>query len=255
MYKYRDIKNDYHKRLLFNQELYFTAASSFNDPFDSTLPFAYDEAQLTEENIFLKYISILRRDSPNLSDTEMHDIAFDYQRRGIMKDEIEQERFNEKLIRDIDKSYGIVSLSKIPNDILMWSHYGNCHTGYCIGIDPKFIFINFDPYVSVKEIIYSKDLPRVDLFENPMAYFLRILSTKSDCWHYEKEVRLLYRNFVNKSLDITKEAIREVYLGAKMVFAEKQALTKELIVLYPNIQIFECNISKKRFEVDVARIA
>jgi hypothetical protein len=137
----------------------------------------------------------------------------------------------------------------------MWSHYSNSHTGFCVGIDPKFIFKNFKR-ISLHEINYQSEVPRVDLFEDPIVYFIKILCTKSSCWGYEQEYRLIYRDFVNKSLDITEWAIKEIYLGAKMPQKQKQSLTEEVIKLYgKNIKVFDCTLSKSEFKVDTMQIA
>jgi len=255
LYKYRDFKNDFHQRLLFNQELYFTSASKFNDPFDASLPYKYKEDQLTEANIFLKYYSVLKREHPKWGESEIHEAAYQAQRKGLMKDDIQQERFNENINKDINNTFGIVSLSETPNDILMWSHYANSHTGFCVGLDSKFISQNFNPVISLHQIICQNEIPRIDLFEDPIIYFIKILCTKSKCWEYEKEFRLVYRDFVNKSLDITEWAIKEVYLGAKMPHLEKQALIKKLIAQYSSVKVFECSLSKSNFAVDLMRVA
>ena len=254
LYKYRDINNDSHKRLLFNHEIYFTSASKFNDPFDANLPFKYKEEQLTEENIFLKYYSILKIQNPNWTDPEIHKVAYEAQRKGLMKDELHQEKFNENIIKDIHSNFGIVSLSKIPNNMLMWSHYANCHTGFCVGIDPKFIFKHFGPHISVEDINYQADIPRIDLFEDPIVYFIKVLCTKSLDWEYEKECRLVNRNYVNKALDITERCIKEIYLGAKMPHTDKFSLIDKLAKQYSTVKIFDCSLSKNSFKVDTMQV-
>lgn len=254
LYKYRDIKNSFHKKLLFDRELYFTSADKFNDPFDASLPFKYDEEQLTEENIFLKYRSMLKAEHPSWDEGKIHVEAYAAQSKGLLKDEVHQEKFNEKLIDDINRIFGIVSLSENPTDILMWSHYANSHSGFCVGVDPKFIFKNFNPFISLNQIVYAKEIPRIDLFEDPIVYFIKILCTKSSHWKYEQEYRLVYRDFVNKSLDITEWAIKEVYLGAKMPFKEKASLIEELPKLYSKIKIYDCSLSKSEFKVDVMQV-
>lgn len=250
LYKYRDFNNDFHKRLLFNQELYFSSAAQFNDPFDASLPFKYDESELTEENIFKKYYSIIRRNNPNLKESEWHELAYAEQRKGLIKDGRQQERFEENITKRIHETIGIVSLSSTPDDILMWSHYANSHSGFCIGLDPKFIFMNFGPHLTLQQMIYNHEIPRIGLFDEPETYFYKILCTKSDHWAYEKEYRFTNRNFVNKSLDITRKAIKEVYLGAKMDQKLKLALIPKIMEILPEIKILDCSLSKTDFKVD-----
>jgi len=42
LYKYRDWKNEKHKRLITEQEIYFPSPLDFNDPFDSRIPIRWD---------------------------------------------------------------------------------------------------------------------------------------------------------------------------------------------------------------------
>src|SRR4051812_25795268 len=35
------------------------------------------------------------------------------------------------------KRYGVLSLSEINNDILMWSHYAGAHSGYCLQFERR----------------------------------------------------------------------------------------------------------------------
>ena len=255
LYKYRDFNNEYHKRLLFNHELFFSSASQFNDPFDATLPFKYDEQELTPENIFKKYYSILRKKHPELRDKEIHKLAYEEQRKGHISDDRQQERFEENITKQIHETIGIVSLTTTPENILMWSHYSNSHTGFCIGLDAKFIFKKFEPNLSLQQIIYDSEIPRIGLFDSPTTYFTKILSTKSKLWGYEKEYRFIYRSFVNQTLDITAQAVKEVHLGAKMDQRTKFDLIQKIIDVFPNMKIFDCSISKSDFKVDSKRVA
>ncbi len=255
LYKYRDFNNEFHKRLLFNQELFFSSANQFNDPFDASLPFKYDEKELTEENIFKKYYSVLRKKHPDWTEEQVHTLAYEEQRKGTIKDDRQQERFDENVIKQIHETLGIVSLSSIPENILMWSHYANCHTGFCIGLDPKYIFKNFGPHLSLQQMIYQADIPKIGLFDEPITYYTKILCTKSILWEYEKEFRFINRNFVNKSLNITETAIKEIHLGAKMNQKIKFELIDSIIKSLPNVKIFDCSISKVEFKVESNRVA
>lgn len=252
LYKYRDYTNSYHKKLLFDTELYFTSADKFNDPYDTSLPFEYKQEQLTEDNIFLKHIQMLEREYPNKSSGEIHAISYEHQRAGTIKDRVLQERYSENVNKDIHKNFGIVSLSSDPTNLLMWSHYGNCHTGFCIGLDTKFIFKNFSP--SVHQVMYSDEIPKIDLFEDMMFFFIKLLSTKSKHWEYEKEYRLISRDFVNKSMSLTEWGLKEIYLGAKMPQKDKFELIEILKKQFSRIKIYDCSLSKSEFKVTTMQV-
>jgi hypothetical protein len=256
VYKYRAFSDLFHKKLLFEQELYFASANQLNDPFDASLPFNYNLTQLTPENIFLKHCELIRWYSPNLGETEVHERAFEAQREGLIFDEAHQDKFQKQLNYDVNRTFGIVSLSQIPNDILMWSHYSDSHKGFCVGLDLKYIFKNFGPKLHVSEMNYQTEIPQIDLFEDKVVYFIKLLATKSKHWQYEKEVRIIQRDYARKVLHITKAAVKEVYLGARMDQKLKFQVVEDVLKIYGDkVSVFDCSLSKTRFEVNYNRIA
>lgn len=81
------------------------------------------------------------------------------------------------------ENYGLLCFSRNWDNLLMWSHYGDSHTGLCLGFD-----IPDDPYDM--DVRYQPNLLRV---RSPNDVNLdlvkRIFSTKHESWSYEQEVR------------------------------------------------------------------
>lgn len=254
LYKYRDYADLNHKKLLFNQELYFASANQLNDPFDGGITFRYKKEQLTAENIFRKTYLLLKDANPSWDETQLHSAAYELQRQDELLTGTEDEKFQHQVKSDLNRTFGIVSLSKIPNDLLMWAHYSKSHSGFCIGLEIRYVFKNFGPKLNLAEMIYREDMPEIDLFEHPVTFYAKLLGTKSFHWQYEKEVRLIRRGFVRRSLNITHAAVKEIYLGATMAVKEKLILIQKLKTVYPEIKIFDCSLSKDRFEVKTDRI-
>ncbi len=78
-----------------------------------------------------------------------------------------------------------------PKHPLMWAHYANNHTGFCIEYeiehtDNQLLEVNYTT-VPVKPSI-------VELLLCPEETLLRILTRKSLEWNYEKEFRLIHPN-------------------------------------------------------------
>lgn len=109
--------------------------------------------------------------------------------------------------------FGVLSLTRQPLNSLMWSHYGQSHTGVVIGIDcEKAGLTNSDTSsipVNFGDVIYSATKPshavKMDIAENfwtenpalkyfePHSYNLlsRAFLHKSLEWGYEEEVRVV----------------------------------------------------------------
>lgn len=53
LYKFRDWKCDYHKKVLSNQELFFSSMRDFNDPFDSDIRINYEDLSITDQLLLI----------------------------------------------------------------------------------------------------------------------------------------------------------------------------------------------------------
>ncbi len=111
-----------------------------------------------------------------------------------------------KIEKDI-KNCGTLSLSKKNADVLMWSHYGHEHRGFCLGFElsDKFTKHNHENGIIGKsDVYYCEYNPFLDFFNNfgeseelPSwnEFWLPLLNlgliAKSKPWEYENEVRVV----------------------------------------------------------------
>lgn len=154
-----------------------------NDPF---------ETQSTQSVV--EYIYKTYKDEYQLSDLEENKYG-DQRRRAILT------TVPMKIIR----SSGICSLSESNRSLLMWAHYANQHKGMVLGLEDDFLIPNTDQKVTPKFIYSPKpikvkyDTVRFDVSEFDKGesnivnvsrlLAMKMLTTKSDDWLYEKEYR------------------------------------------------------------------
>lgn len=97
-----------------------------------------------------------------------------------------------KIREVLRKSTGVCCFFKdAPKHPLMWAHYANSHTGFCLEYEIDDIQAPF------YDVNYSSHLPLPSINELllcPEESFLRILTTKTLEWNYEKEVRFVSLN-------------------------------------------------------------
>lgn len=159
--------------------LKYTCPLEFNDPFDC-MP-AYDPAGI--DNLHLSRPDLIQKVA------EHHEISIDEARRvGIQNAHkaVDSGEFSGGLVSGL----GVVSLSRDPTNILMWSHYAEHHKGFVVELR-----ISMDAPVDLLEgimplpVVYQVERPVVDwAAEFDVAqYFL----TKSPDWKYEQEERIL----------------------------------------------------------------
>jgi len=178
LYKYRDWRHESNKRNLTETEIYFAAPNDFNDPFDCSIPFRYDDKDLTPENVFKKLVIMGQKLHPDWDERKLHEFAFKAQHEGLLNDEHHLEKHNESRKEHFNKLFGIVSLTTEKNNFLMWSHYSNSHSGYSIGYNSRKLFEQTQEQLG--PVQYESEFPKFSLFDDHIEYFIKYCYTKSD---------------------------------------------------------------------------
>lgn len=196
VYKFRTI--DKASDILQKKEFYFSSAENFNDPFDCMLD-EEKEYSLSDFNRWLYSYQngLTKKAKQNLID--------------VYKEN--SQAFND-LIKNIKtkavNAHGILSLSKTNENVLLWSHYAENHTGVAIKLniakDPEF-------FITPQNIVYMKQYIPLNYLRDSKKSILDTLSTKSMDWNYEEEIRVYKSNI--GAYKIKPEAITDVFFGLK----------------------------------------
>lgn len=208
LYKYTNISK-YDLNNLRGNSLTATIPTKFNDLFDSTMHFdtySKNSKEIFELNQLGRKIGL-----ENVVDEKTAEV--------LLKNSDTTDRFKSTYLT---QGFRIASLSLIPEDIKMWSHYANSNRGICI----KYSF--------------NKDIHRISRFIYPVLYIdkpidvtylcdcenkinLAVLSSilsKYKEWEHEKEWRIiLYVGYQNKErIHLTGIPKPDcIYLGNKFV--------------------------------------
>ncbi len=195
VYKYRVWKNGSHKNLLLHNELYLASPKDINDPFDCRIPPNYKNLTVKEKDKYANDIALkVKLQGLNISENDIKDF-----KNGINNTEKFQKDAEKIIFEFQDKHYGILSFSKRWNGILLWSHYADCHKGFCVGFSTEKLWKTglFD---KAELINYDKTFPKVKPFvakdedkdKNEVVKIAFVQThTKSADWTYEEEFRFL----------------------------------------------------------------
>src|SRR5262245_15509807 len=242
----------------------FTQAASFNDPFEC----APDVASLIpsdHQEEFLKRIepelpSLLQKAAEELVPrlplppeflvqfqaeiTQVTPVQLLAVARQLLPTVFRQAQPSE-LQQTAGERFGILSLSEIPTDLLMWAHYAHSHRGILFGLDSEHPFFDASDSTSLgilSQVVYSVERPSLVIFDPSVSYpdmverFVRdLLFTKASCWEYEKEWRFIlpldnldrYPHVISGRLhlfNLPYAAIKRVILGARASAATLVAL-------------------------------
>ncbi len=134
---------------------------------------------------------------------------------------------------------------KAISNILMWSHYADSHKGMCIEYHFSDEFIkNSEHLIRFRRVKYPIEMPKLDFDKGSIDTDLGLL-TKTHCWKYENEVRLI--SYIDKgqefySINLDKASyIKAIYFG-KCCNSEDIELIKS-IVSSPGIQYYKIECS------------
>lgn len=254
IYKYRGWKDEHHKNVLFKNELYLTSPKEFNDPFDSRFFISFQLIDSTEKQE--KYISIYRKKYAEI----IVQSGLNLERElNNLKEELQNpEQYYKRRLEleepDWDLRNGILSMSFRWDSILMWSHYGDHHKGYCIGFNESKMR-NSGIFGTGGSVEYTFDFPLIDPLKNEdlMKITYKRLFYKSEEWAYEKEYRLTkfyYPDLPDENdrvVYVPDDFISEVIIGLNISQESKEEIVNEC--KKRNIKIFQCLKVPNKYEL------
>lgn len=246
IFKYRDWKNKYHKRILTHREIFLCSPSEFNDPFDCRIPESFSMLN-SDEKLDRYFNEFVIRNFDQLR-AQRIDIPkyISFLKKYLRENrKIYQENLNQRYLKDGDRYFGIFCATKIWNNILMWAHYSANHSGFCVGFNREYLYDNHLTNANVASVIYSKMYPLIDPFDDFIQKMFLKSHSKAKNWKYEKEYRFFINSYPNeltiddRKVRISKECFNCIMIGItfpKNEIAIIHRLAKKLGV--PLYQIF-----------------
>ncbi len=241
LYKFCGIDKHLRENLRKNQ-IWFTSANEFNDPFDCKIPFKICENP-TEFKILIEKL----KDWGVFSEDQEKEI---YNNLDDIKNTV-----NESLQR-ISESMGIACFSlneedkKKDRSLLLWSHYSDSHKGVRLKfdlLDDVLYMFSLDklmnPIINLRKVDYEIDFPDLNYMKDQLNFQIKLLSTKSQHWNYENEARI----FSTKPgpVQFKKEAFSEITFGCNVNINNRNDIIKLIRSCnYPKtkfIQAIKCN--------------
>lgn len=122
----------------------------------------------------------------------------------------------DKLCFAIKNNTGIYSLSKNNLDELLWAHYSNSHTGFCIGYDLTKLKSSLSKVIYMDDVTYSNNFPAISIedINDRVAFIKKAAFIKSKKWLYEDEYRIFFD--VSGLVSYDYRAVDAIYFGLNM---------------------------------------
>lgn len=175
------------------------------------------------------------------------------------------EGYFDQIQKDTGKA-GICSFSLELENSVLWSHYASEHRGVCLTYDfpESFLVDETNEIIGVAPVEYEEN-PLTEWFieyapengnsdfkEFTLEVIKKVLTIKSKCWNYEKEVRIIRQE--QSTLTIPKVFLKQVCFGLNTPESDI-SLVRALIdssgykVSYCKMERTECDFGLKAVEM------
>jgi len=252
LYKYRDWSVKNHRKVITNQEIYFPRPSEFNDPFDGNIPVRWD--LMTYDECFeknLEIINIAHKDKDQKLVREYAKKVTD-EKTLWHPDKLKKERPEQ--LEKWNSIIGLFSLSSIPDNILMWSHYSYNHTGFVVGFDTESLMMDYD-FDYIEPIVYQDEYPLITGDDDTTIQFYKKFFHKSELWRYEDEWRISKNHISKRIVKLKKETIKQIIIGCRTQPKESDNIIKcTRKHLGFDVQIMKARQDEDNFKITIEAI-
>jgi hypothetical protein len=166
-----------------------------------------------------------------------------------------------------NENIGVLALSEKCDNLLMWAHYAQSHTGLVIGFDGQHEYFHqqlgpSDEFRHIRKVRYSDLRPTIDLTTVEDA--TDILLTKSIEWSYEQEWRMMRpledvtetRVINNETIHLFSfpaACVQEVILGYRTSITDKDDIVGLLRndEQYNHVKLYDAVIDRREYKLNV----
>ena len=237
LYKYYAF-NDYAEKIFTNNELYFPSPIEFNDPFDSK---GIIEFKGTKQQQKEYLIDLHDRRFPGMDEVTKNEKINMIIQNGQL-DNFEPSSHLDEL--------GVFCMSEINDNILMWSHYSDKHSGFCLEFDSYSKFFGRSQKVN-----YQVDYPVINFFGSTDSEQVEIkLLTKAKFWAYEKEWRVIEHVEGPGIYRFQEELLKGVIFGCRMPLDKKERIYEWCKSRAFLPKLYEVKVKERQYGLDIINI-
>lgn len=244
LYKYREYGERALNMLELNQ-VFLAAPASFNDPFDCAIIPIID----VEDGDELIELTAARFEHFGIDREETRNRLKAFS--GANPEHIQMicRMFKEKELSTNLHGLGVLSLSEINDHPLMWAHYADRHTGFCI----EYTRTHTNDLAEAKPVTYSEKYPDVNLFRmDPYEQSQLSVFTKDIHWAYEKEWRrVIAEPHVLKTHH--PSMLSGIIFGAKTKHNHKTWIRSK-VSNKPHVRFYQAKLKDREYGIEIVPI-
>jgi hypothetical protein len=271
LYRFRTV--DRAKEVLKTNNLYFSSPSAFNDPFDCHITPLFGKSPRQREE-FARQLA--RRNHPEKPRRDRIAMVKKARKRGDLESSALMRIFEDWKKKFVDNC-GILCLVTRPDNILMWSHYAEGHTGVCFefqfklaefGITASHRLPGLLTPVLALPVFYEEKFPNFDFVEfyskrggsAEQSALLRfaetVFLTKAMAWKYEQEYRIIdfppalgTRMYGLRPFSPT--CLTGIIFGCQIKEQTKEEITTLAAARQPRPRLYQAKVKPREFALEI----
>jgi len=227
VYKYRTWNDENHRKLLTQQEVWFSHPFDLNDPLDVRPDIVIDPEELKRPAFLQKLMNTVAEAKPELV-SERDRLVVAENQFELLKDRpqlIAENRRDYLANEENFDSYGVFSTTTNSLSDKLWSEYGDNYAGYAIGF--KTVELCCQMKSGYGYVDYSdKPLP-FSFLNRTEEEDLNSLYYKKEIWQEEDEFRFITLGIGRHSQRLQKfslNTVSEIILGHNISFHDEQEI-------------------------------
>lgn len=248
-YRYRNlcgVNRERTARLLKASVLYFSSPSQFDDPFDCKLHY---KSVGSREDLRRKHQALYKKYQPELSRAE---------RRQLARADVKRTDLNELsgvMIQGLQQALngvGVVCLSELRDNVVLWSHYSAGHAGLCLGYQ---VAADASFFARAQPVCYADDYPSIDMLnDSPYKQVEAFILTKAKGWGHEHEWRIVDQDNGPGERAFRPGALCEVIFGARMTEADRIFVRECIAERSHPITFYEARPVESSYALSIERV-
>lgn len=238
VYKYRVWDNAFHKRIICNNEVYFSAPCDFEDNLDCNPPVIYPNGQ----QLFMYILNYSMNHNTNRNFVWHVWYASNLYRNSPMSLPYELKKVEKENNDNFNKRFGVLCLTTQYDNDAMWNKYADMHKGFCVGFDTNRLLLSRKG--GCGPVFYHDKLPAIDYANDSLdEKIIKTVYNKERKWEFEHEYRFHTMWGENENLDrnvkLQWNTIVEVILGKNMPIDSREDIKTVVKLKHPKAQIIE----------------
>ncbi len=247
-YKYKDISGDGIENvedMLRNNRVWFSSPLDFNDPFDCRC--VYDVQNTREEIVLRKAAFLNKRNAVSLSN------ALADAENEIPSDSRELERWQKQQIDGHSRraaNTGILCLTRVCNNFIMWTHYAKDHTGVCVQfrVRDDHAEDHLDFIAEAHPVDYADRCPLINFVKDrPIDIVPKAFLTKATPFRHELEWRIVKYDQGAGLKPIPEGIIGTVILGCQIDPAARERVINACVEYDGDVTIVQASLDPETY--------